>query len=95
MDIDFVTFIDAKTDKQQLWAVDLSIGYSEHVSLYRVLGFVTNGQFDSQTHLYNVKIKQAKQRVRHWQNTAQEYSVRNKSLEKYFYFVCLFFCLDC
>ncbi|CAF1461812.1 unnamed protein product, partial [Adineta steineri] len=30
IDIDFVTFIDAKTDKQHLWAVDLSIGHCEN-----------------------------------------------------------------
>lgn len=76
VDIDFVTFIDAKTDKQQLWVVDLSIGYSEHVSLYRVMKFITGGRFDSQTHSFTVKVKQAKQRVRNWQAGATEYNVR-------------------
>ncbi len=78
IDIDFVTFIDAKTDKQQLWVVDLSIGYSEHVSLYRVMRFVTTGQFDPQTHSFTVKVKQAKQRVRNWQGGALEHNVKEK-----------------
>jgi hypothetical protein len=81
IDIDFVTFIDAKTDKQQLWVVDLSIGYSEHISLYRVMRFTTAGQFDPQTHSFIVKVKQAKQRVRNQQNATSEYNVRNIQLE--------------
>ena len=36
IDIDFITFIDMKTNKQKLWIIDLSIGYSEHVSLYYI-----------------------------------------------------------
>jgi hypothetical protein len=77
IDIDFVTFIDAKTDKQQLWIVDLSIGYSEHVSLYRVMRFTTSGQFDPQTHSFVVKAKQAKQRAKNAQASAPEDTVRN------------------
>ncbi|CAF2899332.1 unnamed protein product [Rotaria sp. Silwood2] len=73
VDIDFVTFIDAKTDKQQIWVVDLSIGYSEHVSLSRVTRFVTTGHFDPQTHLFTTKVKQAK-RLRNWQGSAPEYN---------------------
>lgn len=80
VDIDFVTFIDAKTDKQQLWVVDLSIGYSEHVSLYRVMRFITTGTFDPQTHSFTVKVKQVKQRVRNWQGGAPEYIVRRTSI---------------
>lgn len=75
VDVDFVTFIDAKTDKQQVWTVDLSIGYSEHISLYRLMRFVTTGYFDPVTHLFTVKVKQAKQRLRHWESGAPEYIV--------------------
>ncbi|CAF3545026.1 unnamed protein product [Rotaria sordida] len=74
IDIDFVTFIDAKTDKQQVWIVDLSIGYSEHISLYRVMRFVTTGHFDPQTHSFTAKVKQAK-RLRNWQGSAPEYNI--------------------
>ncbi|CAF3362603.1 unnamed protein product [Rotaria socialis] len=79
VDVDFVTFIDAKTDKQQVWTIDLSIGYSEHVSLYRIMRFVTTGDFDPQTHSFTVKVKQAKQRVRHWQTGAPEYITVEKN----------------
>ena len=71
IDIDFVTFIDAKTDRQQLWAIDLSIGYSEHVSLYRVMRCVTGGHFDASTHSFQVTVKPTKQRTR---NGAKEHA---------------------
>ncbi len=46
IDIDFVTFIDAKTDKQVLWATDLNISYSDHVAMASMLLYMTNGRFD-------------------------------------------------
>jgi len=76
IDIDFITFIDTKTDKQNLWVIDLSVGYSEHVSLFRVMRYITTGQFNPQTHSFIVKMKQAKQRLRNWQNGAPEYTVK-------------------
>lgn len=79
VDIDLVTFIDAKTDKQHVWVTDLSIGYSEHVSLFRVMKYITTGQFNSQSHSFTVQMKQPKQRLRNWQNGAPEYLVRNPS----------------
>ena len=79
VDVDFVTFIDAKNDKQHLWAVDLSIGYSEHLALYRMMHFVTAGHFDPQTHSFTVKVKQAKYRKRNWQTDAPEQHVSNSA----------------
>ena len=68
LDIDFVTFFDAQNNRDQLWLTDLSIGYSEHVSLYRVTSYVTMGRFHSPTHSFAVPLQQAKQRLRNWQN---------------------------
>jgi hypothetical protein len=76
IDIDFLTFIDRKIDKQIIWVSDLSIGYSEHVALFRVMKYITTGEFNPQTHLFNVKVKQTKQRLRNWQNGAPEYTVK-------------------
>ena len=75
IDVDFVTFIDAKTDKQQLWATDLSIGYSEHVSMYQITNFITRGQFDHNTHSFIVKAKQGKSRSKQLQNLKQNEQV--------------------
>jgi hypothetical protein len=79
IDIDFLTFIDTKTDKQNIWVSDLSIGYSEHVSHYHVMRYITTGQFNPQTHLFTIKSRQAKQRLRNWQNGAPTYTVRTYS----------------
>ncbi|CAF1300643.1 unnamed protein product [Adineta ricciae] len=79
VDIDLVTFIDAETDKQHLWVTDLSIGYSEHVSLFRVMKYITTGQFNSQSHSFTVQMKQPKQRLRNWQNGAPEYLISERN----------------
>ncbi|CAF0827492.1 unnamed protein product [Adineta ricciae] len=79
VDVDFVTFIDSKTDKQHVWAVDLSIGYSEHLALYRMTRFITTGHFDPQTHSFTVKVKQVKQRMRNWQTDAPEQHIVEKN----------------
>lgn len=76
VDIDFITFIDKKTNQQTLWVIDLFIGYSEHVALYRVMQYTTMGQFNAKKHLYSIKTKQIKQRLRNWQNGAPEYIVK-------------------
>ncbi|CAF0922786.1 unnamed protein product [Adineta steineri] len=79
VDIDFITFIDGKTDKQNIWVTDLSIGYSEHLSLFHVMKYITTGQFNSVTHSFIVKTKQPKQRLRNWQNGAPEYIISEKN----------------
>jgi len=38
--------------------------------------YITTGEFNPQTHLFNVKVKQTKQRLRNWQNGAPEYTVK-------------------
>jgi ribosomal protein S10 len=77
-DVDFVTFIDAQTDKQHIWATDISIGYSEHVSLYRVMHFVTAGHFNASTHSYTIQVKQGKQTSKQIERLTQEHKVRQR-----------------
>ncbi|XP_013393394.1 IQ domain-containing protein H isoform X2 [Lingula anatina] len=52
--IDFVTFIDPKTDDQVLWAVDLSLSYSDSTTMNNLLQFVAGGKLDINTHIYNI-----------------------------------------
>jgi hypothetical protein len=78
IDLDFLIFIDRTTAQQKLWVSDLSIGYSEHVSLFRVMRYITTGEFHPQTHSFIVKMKQMKQKLRNWQNGAPEYTVKQK-----------------
>ena len=40
--------------QQELWAVDLSLHYSDTLSMYRLLQFVTGGTLDTDTHYFNV-----------------------------------------
>ncbi|CAF4056524.1 unnamed protein product [Rotaria sp. Silwood2] len=79
VDIDFVAFIDKKTNQQKVWVIDLCIGYSEHISLYRVMQYTTTGQFNPLTHSFMIKIKEIKQRLRNWQNGAPEYTIIQKN----------------
>lgn len=75
LDVDFVTFIDAKTDKQQVWVTDLSLGYSEHVSMFRLMRFVTAGHFDPLTHNFTVKVKTTKRRSKFGVNNPEDQQV--------------------
>ncbi|XP_062517346.1 IQ domain-containing protein H-like isoform X2 [Corticium candelabrum] len=57
MTIDFVTFIDSQTMCQELWAVDLGVGYSDSLAMSRVFGYVTGGRFDFSEGLFEVPIE--------------------------------------
>ena len=81
IDIDFLLFTDSISQEEKCWAIDLSIGYSEHVALYHVMRYVTTGRFNPQKHLFTIKSKQTKQRLRNWQNGAPEQIV-NLSLDR-------------
>ncbi|BFY98989.1 hypothetical protein BsWGS_02029 [Bradybaena similaris] len=54
--IDFVTFIDPKTMLQQLWALGLSLHYSDHLAMFRLLEYVTHGTFQPKTHVFEVAL---------------------------------------
>ncbi|XP_048255584.1 IQ domain-containing protein H-like isoform X2 [Haliotis rufescens] len=52
--IDFVTFIDGKTMEQRLWALDLSLRYSDTLAMFQLVCYVTAGSLDTDTHTLNV-----------------------------------------
>lgn len=54
-DVDFVTYIDAETDEQVLWATDLNISYSENACMTNLIVYMTNGSFDSENHLFEIE----------------------------------------
>ena len=41
--------------QQELWAVDLSLHYSDTLAMYRLLQFSTGGQLNPETHYFNVQ----------------------------------------
>lgn len=40
--------------KQELWATDLDLKYSDMVSMHQLLEFMTGGSFDPHSHLFSV-----------------------------------------
>ncbi|KAL5482074.1 hypothetical protein EMCRGX_G022355 [Ephydatia muelleri] len=47
LSIDFVTFLHPTTLSQELWGIDLDIGYSDHLALFQLLSYITGATFDS------------------------------------------------
>nr|XP_020665679.1 IQ domain-containing protein H isoform X1 [Pogona vitticeps] len=54
--IDFVTFIHPHTMRQQVWALDLDLHYSDHLALTQVLLYVTNGTLDCRLSCFQVQL---------------------------------------
>lgn len=54
--IDFILkkYLNVIKDSQILWATDLNISYTDHMALSSLLFYLTNGHFDSESHLYEV-----------------------------------------
>lgn len=46
LSIDFITFIHPNTMEQVLWAVDIDLGYSNHLAMLRLLSYVTMATLD-------------------------------------------------
>ncbi|XP_077173512.1 IQ domain-containing protein H isoform X2 [Paroedura picta] len=63
--VDFATFIHPQTMGQQVWAVDLDLHYSDHLSLTQVLLYVTNGKLDSRSRRFEVQL--APKKLKFWQ----------------------------
>ncbi|KAJ8304824.1 hypothetical protein KUTeg_018407 [Tegillarca granosa] len=62
--IDFVTFIDSKNMEQKLWALDLSLHYSDSLAMFQLMSYVSNGRLDIQTHEFHVPKPQQEHRPR-------------------------------
>lgn len=54
VNVDFLTYIDSKTDEQILWAVDLNLYYSNIISLSSLIVYLTNGKFNPEYHTFEV-----------------------------------------
>ncbi|XP_064651541.1 IQ domain-containing protein H-like isoform X2 [Lineus longissimus] len=52
--VDFVTFIDAKTMEQAIWAVDLDLCYSDTAAMTSLMHFVTNATLDPLQHTLDI-----------------------------------------
>ncbi|KAM6425916.1 IQ domain-containing protein H isoform 3-T4 [Liasis olivaceus] len=54
--IDFVTFIHPQTMRQQVWAVDLDLHYSDHLAMTQVVLYVTQGTLDCESSRFQVQV---------------------------------------
>jgi hypothetical protein len=54
-DIDFVTYIDPRTEAQVLWAIDLNISYTDHIAMSNLLFYMSNGKFDVDNHMFEIE----------------------------------------
>ncbi|XP_077988694.1 IQ domain-containing protein H-like [Glandiceps talaboti] len=65
---DFVTFIDARTMEQKLWAIDLNLSYGDSMAMTQLMLYVTGGKLDTKNCVLEVpppkKEKKTKRRSR-------------------------------
>ena len=40
--------------EQQLWALDISLQYSDSLAMFQLMSFVSNGTLDTKTHVFDV-----------------------------------------
>ena len=51
--------------EQRLWALDLSLHYSDSIAMFQLMSYTSNGQLDPVKHLFSVPAqKQEKQKRR-------------------------------
>ncbi|XP_021362303.1 IQ domain-containing protein H-like isoform X2 [Mizuhopecten yessoensis] len=70
--VDFVTFIDPKTMEQRLWALDLSLHYSDSLAMFQLMSYVSNGVLDPAKHVLNVPMNKQEKRQRRRRLAGQE-----------------------
>lgn len=73
--VDFVTFIHPVTMEQKLWALDISIQYSDSLAMFNLMTFVSNGSLCVKTHTFDVPPpkQEAKKRRRRLQGQEEEH----------------------
>ncbi|XP_068815097.1 IQ domain-containing protein H isoform X1 [Struthio camelus] len=54
--VDFVTFIHPQTMEQQVWATDLDLCYSDQLALTQLMLYVTDGNLDCRSSLFEVSL---------------------------------------
>lgn len=65
--IDFITYIDSKSEDQVIWATDLDLHYTDSMAMANLAHFMSNGTFNSETHMYDVppqKMEKKRRRLR-------------------------------
>ncbi|NXA50064.1 IQCH protein, partial [Nothocercus julius] len=63
--VDFVTFIHPQTLEQQVWATDLDLCYSDQLALTQLMLYVTDGNLDCRSGLFQVSLGSKKIKSHH------------------------------
>ncbi|XP_034291362.1 IQ domain-containing protein H isoform X5 [Pantherophis guttatus] len=99
--IDFVTFIHPQSLRQQVWATDLDLRYSDHLAMTRVALYVTEGTFDCASSRFQVHLPSKKPPVQKEQTRSTSLvsryvlmssSIKNDNLSLIYYNVFLQMC---
>lgn len=75
--------------EQKLWALDLSLHYSDSLAMFQLMSYVSNGKLDIQTHEFHVPKPQQERRPRRRRLAGQAEEVNSQILYvKYSNFNC-------
>ncbi|XP_064373920.1 IQ domain-containing protein H [Dromaius novaehollandiae] len=66
--VDFVTFIHPRSMEQQVWATDLDLCYSDQLALTQLMLYVTDGNLDCGSSLFEVSLGSKKMKSQHIQH---------------------------
>ncbi|NXE50604.1 IQCH protein, partial [Casuarius casuarius] len=66
--VDFVTFIHPQSMEQQVWATDLDLCYSDQLALTQLMLYVTDGNLDCGSSLFEVSLGSKKMKSQHIQH---------------------------
>uniref|UniRef100_A0A8B9V2N5 IQ motif containing H n=1 Tax=Anas zonorhyncha TaxID=75864 RepID=A0A8B9V2N5_9AVES len=92
--VDFVTFIHPQTMEQQVWATDLDLCYSDQLALTQLMLYVTDGNLDCRSSLFEVPLgsKKMKSQCTHNRCAVASSQLRHSGLSLIYYNVLLQMC---
>jgi len=61
--------------EQKLWALDLSLHYSDSLAMFQLMSYVSNGKLDPKTHVFDVPAPKQEKRQRRRRMVGQEEEV--------------------
>lgn len=63
--------------EQKLWALDLSLHYSDNVAMFQLMKYVSNGKLDIKTHMFDIPLPAEDKKPRKRRLLGQEEEVES------------------